>query len=1252
MAQAKHAELVHALLQEAGEGHRQIAPDRRAPLSGTSEDLRRLGYGLWRDRDAANARSLQRRLLESARRLPDLHQRVESIRETLGLQIGDMSLRRAQQLAELAGLAGSPHRPEPEWLDPSVQDALDRAAKVLSELVTEYRDRESALADVFTPEVLDLDLPELERRFRDEHKGLRKWGAAYRTDKRTLAAVSRSGKADKAVRGRLGEAREWQLLSQRLQQAEGQHAGVLGSGYYQRTSTDFGAVVAAVEVAKRAVQLLGRDVHGGAVAARLSRAGRPDFFLAQDAAALLDDLTSWEAELRDALSKAPPDVPLTELEEWCRAVARHVGDLAEHGEHVEAVVGRPLPLVVTQDLIERRRALQDLEEANSPDDQVLRRLLGPRYDGVHTEADVLRDDLAWATRLRQLLGGPVNDRTARSVLVAKPDAAAVQSAWQRWEKLRDELLGLFEPPRARDLQPELDGTYDDVAELLDDLLRTTSDIDEWKTYRETLRALDDKGLRETVDDLARARIPATQVQQAVEGAVLEAHVDHLLDTDERLSTYRSADRDHLVHEYQALDRKLLAGAAATVINAVNNRRPRTATGVAGILVREAQKKTRHMPVRRLLAETAPVTQRLKPCFMMSPLTVSQFLTSELSFDVVIFDEASQVLPADAVNCIYRAQQVIVAGDQKQLPPTSFFMGTTADDGDDYDEDQLDEFESVLDLCKGSGGFPSLPLLWHYRSQHESLITFSNYSFYDGKLVTFPGALEKSEDVGVQFVHVADGTYRRGGPRDNPREALVVVDRVLDHARRHPDLTWGVVAFSEAQAAAIELELERRRKSAPELDGYFAGDRLDGFFVKNLENVQGDERDIIVFSIGYGPDENQKTTMNFGPVNRGGGWRRLNVAATCARRRVEVISSITAGDIHGTSNESVLHLKRYLDFADRGMPALAVDLEESQGGADSPFEEEVTAVLRRWGYDVVPQVGSAGYRIDMAVRHPERPGSFALGIECDGVMYHSSKVARDRDRLREEVLRGLGWRLHRIWGTAWYRDRAREEERLHEAVREAIAGHARSGQDRGPQPARTEVLVEDVELGEQPEWIRPYVVSRPVARRTGYEITEPQSQPDLVRVVQQVVKEEGPLHRERLVRRVREAFGVGRTGAKVRAVIDEAVDRCVRERSVEVRSEFLGAPGGWHSAVRVPDPADEGSRRKVEEVPPDELRLALQLYVGDAHAIDREALLVAVARLFGWGRLGPDIRYALEDALEDAVSAGQLVEQGGQVQLTV
>ena len=259
--------------------------------------------------------------------------------------------------------------------------------------------------------------------------------------------------------------------------------------------------------------------------------------------------------------------------------------------------------------------------------------------------------------------------------------------------------------------------------------------------------------------------------------------------------------------------------------------------------------------------------------MMSPLSVSQFLPAETSFDAVIFDEASQVKEADAIGCIYRGKQLIVAGDQKQLPPTSFFDRTADTDEEDIDEQVLD-FESVLDRCKAQGFVP-LPLNWHYRSRHEALITYSNHSFYNGRLHTFPGAVFDSADLGVELFNV-DGIYRRGGTRDNPAEAAAVVDRVLFHRQHHAEATLGVVALSTAQQAAVEAEIERRSESEPELRHLTTDDRLSGFFVKNLESVQGDERDIIILTIGYGPDEAGKLTMNFGPMNREGGERRLNV----------------------------------------------------------------------------------------------------------------------------------------------------------------------------------------------------------------------------------------------------------------------------------------------------------------------------------------------------------------------------------------
>ena len=424
--------------------------------------------------------------------------------------------------------------------------------------------------------------------------------------------------------------------------------------------------------------------------------------------------------------------------------------------------------------------------------------------------------------------------------------------------------------------------------------------------------------------------------------------------------------------------------------------------------------------------------------MMSPLSVSAFLPSNLRFDVVIFDEASQVRPADAINCIYRGKQLILAGDQKQLPPTSFFeLGLDAED--DSEEEQFAEFESILDLCKSS--FRSISLRWHYRSQHEDLITFSNYSFYEGKLLTFPNAITRSDDLGIEMFLV-NGVYRRGGQRDNPIEAEKVLERVLYHTTNHPDRSIGVVAFSEAQASAIELVWDAWRQRHPQLPDLSGEDRLRGAFVKNLETVQGDERDIIIFSIGYGRDEGGRFTLNLGPLTATGGARRLNVAITRARRKVEIITSVRAADFReGAASEGVRHLKKYLAYAeaqDRRASVLGLELGPNERGVESPFEEEVAHVLLGWGFDVVPQVGCAEYRIDLGVRHPSRRGDFAIGIECDGAMYHSSRVARDRDRLRAEVLQRLGWRrLYRIWGPSWYRNRKREEALLKDAVEEAI-----------------------------------------------------------------------------------------------------------------------------------------------------------------------------------------------------------------------
>jgi very-short-patch-repair endonuclease len=532
----------------------------------------------------------------------------------------------------------------------------------------------------------------------------------------------------------------------------------------------------------------------------------------------------------------------------------------------------------------------------------------------------------------------------------------------------------------------------------------------------------------------------------------------------------------------------------------------------------------------------------------------------------------------------------------------------------------------------------VPLRWHYRSRHESLITFSNYRFYDGKLITFPSAVARRDDLGVGFHHVA-GQYRRGGPRDNPVEAQTVAELVRLHAARPEPPSIGVVAFSHAQAETIQNAIDQMLTEHPELEEALGGDRLRRYFVKNLENVQGDERDVMIFSVGYGPDEAGKLTLNFGPLNKEGGWRRLNVAITRARERVELVASFTSRelDTRGSSNRGVRELQRYLDYAERGYPALAIDLGQSGGDLESPLEQSVHAALVDWGLDVVPQVGTAGYRIDLGIRHPTEPGRFLLGVECDGAAYHSSRVARDRDRLRQEVLEGLGWRVHRIWGPAWYRDRAGQERRLRAAIQEAAA--ARDLRAPGSEATAPPRPTTAAALDGPPRWSIPYRTCRPDLGGARANPTDVAEWDRLQAVVNAIVKVEAPIRVGLLARRVGQVWDCNVT-ARVRDAVDRAVSALTRAGSFQLEGDVVRLPGAsGEQQVRVPDPGDEATRRDITDIPPHELRLAVRLLLADARSVDEEELLARIRSLFGFDRTGARIRSALEEALQDLVQDG-------------
>lgn len=516
-----------------------------------------------------------------------------------------------------------------------------------------------------------------------------------------------------------------------------------------------------------------------------------------------------------------------------------------------------------------------------------------------------------------------------------------------------------------------------------------------------------------------------------------------IDRDPVLRGFASADHERKIREFREADarfeeltkRYIHAMLAGRVPQAQQGNRP---DPELGLILHELAKQRAHIPVRKLVQGLPSLLPRLKPCLLMSPLSVAQYLsTSHAPFDLVVFDEASQIPVWDAVGAIARGRQLVMVGDPKQLPPTSFFSKGDDDDDASMEQAPARDLESILDECIGVG-MPKLGLDWHYRSRHESLITFSNHRYYDGRLITFPSPV--TEDVAVSLRRVG-GVYDRGGSRTNRTEADAIVAEIKSHVSdpSRSALTLGVLTFNQPQQRLIETLLEEAYRADPDFERSVQA-LVEPLFVKNLENVQGDERDVILFAITYGADAAGKVTMNFGPLNLEGGERRLNVAVTRARAANMLFTSILPEQIDASRVRAtgVRDLKHYLEFALRGPRAILEQSLPTGLEPDSPFEREVIRALRGRGYDVHPQVGCSGYRIDIGIVDPNAKGRYLLGVECDGATYHSFAVARDRDRLRQQVLESLGWTIHRIWSTDWWRDREREIERLL-AVTSSLAG---------------------------------------------------------------------------------------------------------------------------------------------------------------------------------------------------------------------
>jgi very-short-patch-repair endonuclease len=895
------------------------------------------------------------------------------------------------------------------------------------------------------------------------------------------------------------------------------------------------------------------------------------------------------------------------------------------------------PKMIISDLRELAYCLRFREDLRQAAD-IGRALFGSYWQAEESNPELLQDFAKWVVSYRKfLLEGAITEASLEIVSTGIPrkqletEISEVAQAGKKFIAQRDIVV--------KQLGADCEAVFGVAADEVP-LLDCVSRLEIWKAELPKLRrwaqftAYRDDCVKTIAKPLLTLieedKLEPEDVLPCFEGNFADELLRIVFAQRPVLANFEGILQEKKIREFGQLDQELIELNRRRLVFKLYQERPSIRGGAStgsevGILLGEFSRKRGHMPIRKLLSQTIGLIQKIKPCFMMSPLSIAQFLDPRNSrFDLIVFDEASQVRPEDALGALLRGKQVVVMGDTHQLPPTTFFDRMLEDiDTEDQDVSALaTDVESILHQCKRC--FPTKLLRWHYRSRHESLIAVSNQEFYDNQLLIYPSPIAISDSLGLKFVHLPNSIYDRGRSGVNREEARVVAESAVEHYRRFPDKSLGVGAFNIRQQEAILEEVELQLRLHPEIEDLFKSDRYECFFVKNLETIQGDERDVIFLSIGFGRDAGGRLTLNFGPLNQEGGERRLNVLITRARERCVVFSNFRACDLSVDASAPVglRALKVFLDFAEnRNLYGIMSTREDTE----SPFEDAVYDFLRSHNYEVRKQVGCAGFRVDLAVVDAENQGSYLLGVECDGRKYHCSPVARDRDRLREQILRRLGWRIHRVWSTDWYRSRSECEKRILEALNTAKQERNSSvGNPSNDCVQSSEVISTNEEskreetsntsLADDPlETVVPdYELCSSLDIDTYGELHEYPIQ-QLSKAVAAVVVVESPVHVEEVVRRLRSLWGLKRSGQRIHNAIGEAISLADKKGLIRRRGDFL-----W--SVKTPEiPV----RRRNGDPPPnielicdEEIAEAVKLVLKTQFATILDDLIVRTCRILG------------------------------------
>jgi len=796
----------------------------------------------------------------------------------------------------------------------------------------------------------------------------------------------------------------------------------------------------------------------------------------------------------------------------------------------------------------------------------------------------------------------------------------------------------------------------------------------WILYNQRRETICSKGFEDIIDQIESGSIPLENLLDSFHKGLFKTYAEYILTQEKDLNIFHGLMFEEkisrfrgLCKDFETLTREEIFAKLASSLPALQ--REASQNSEVGILQRNIRNGCRGLSLRKFFDMIPDLLPRLSPCMLMSPISVAQYIDSKApKFDLVIFDEASQMPTCEAVGAIARGKCIIVVGDPKQMPPTNFFSTNSFDE----DNAAIEDLESILDDCLALS-LPSKYLRWHYRSKHESLIAFSNSKYYDNKLLTFPSPDDIDTKLQYQYVK---GIYDRGGSRQNRAEAEAIVAEIKKRLR-NPKLrkqSIGVVTFNSNQQSLIEDLLTDMFAANPDLEK-IAMDCDEHIFIKNLENVQGDERDVILFSVGYGEDKEGKIALNFGPLNRDGGWRRLNVAVSRARYEMKVFSTLRSEqiDLKRTRAEGVAGLKSFLEYAEKGRQALKYNTAAASIEADG-LVEDIASEIRKLGYDVRTNIGCSGYRIDIGIVNPENHTDYILGILCDGYNYISSKSSRDREIVQIGILRKLGWKIARVWTMDWWNDKNAVLANLTNKIKLAISGELTEDEE---QPLRlysgnTNSTIGDVQSnGNDDDHTKDSELGLfdstaafdPNAHRSENYTVEfyqpcylnphPLNADDFVKgyrkslvldYLQQVIDKEAPISENLLCKRVLRALDIARMGNRVSAYMNSlfkfAKFKTTKDSFVTYWKEDQDPDS--YSIIRY------SNAREASDIPVREACNAALLVLEEQGSQPSDSLIREMAKLFGYSRVGDNVYFAMLNGIEFAKKKGQIKEVGDRI----